>query len=152
MLFCPATGISSLSVILAARLLCFVASTALFGPELARAYLIAAAAGWTGWTLAAWLLTPPALDDEWPKLRRMRLAGRWLELLWLPAYACLIVWLALPGAGRGHALFLLIEKIRRKPVPPKIIYASQIAGLAMLLFVFGAVTWQDVSRIVRNLW
>jgi uncharacterized membrane protein len=117
-------GVISLSVILAARLLCFVASTALTGPELARAYLIAAAAGWTGWALAAWLLTPPALDDTWPKLRRMRLAGRWLALLWLPAYACLIVWLALPGAGRGHALFLLS------------VAGRAAAGVGMLLLVY----------------
>jgi len=130
-------GIISLSVILAARLLCFVASTALSGPELARAYLIAAAAGWTGWTLAAWLITPPALDDAWPKLRRMRLAGRWLELLWLPAWACLIVWLALPGAGRGHVLFLLS------------LTGRAAAGVGLLLLIFILLRIAEAAELER---
>ena len=58
----------------------------------------------------------------------------------------------LSRGGGGHAVFLLIEAIGRKPVPVKVMNIVQILGMALLLFVFVAVTWQDISRIVQNLW
>jgi len=50
----------------------------------------------------------------------------------------------------GHAVFLLIEKLRGKPVPVKVMNVVQIIGIATLLFVFVAVTWQDIMRLLRS--
>jgi len=60
--------------------------------------------------------------------------------------------LPIPVVDGGHAVFLLIEKIRGKPVPVKVMNISQIVGLAMLGLLFLLVTWQDISRILRRLW
>ena len=52
----------------------------------------------------------------------------------------------------GHAVFLLIEKIRGKPVPVKVMNYVQVAGLLLILFIFVYVPWSDSSRLVGNLW
>ena len=59
--------------------------------------------------------------------------------------------LPLPVVDGGHAVFLIIEKIRGKPVPVKIMNVVQMIGLALILFVFVALTWQDIARIVSGL-
>jgi len=61
-----------------------------------------------------------------------------------------INFLPIPVVDGGHAVFLIVEKIRGKPVPVKIMNIVQVAGLALLLFVFVAVTWQDISRLISN--
>ncbi|MHC4982240.1 MAG: site-2 protease family protein [Planctomycetota bacterium] len=60
--------------------------------------------------------------------------------------------LPFPVVDGGHAVFLLIEKIRGKPVPLKVMNIVQMIGLAMLIVVFVLVTWQDVSKVLRRLW
>lgn len=60
--------------------------------------------------------------------------------------------LPIPVVDGGLAVFLLVEKIRGKPAPRKVMNAVQMVGLALLLFVFVAVTWQDISRLIRNAW
>jgi len=54
--------------------------------------------------------------------------------------------LPFPVLDGGHAVFLIIEKIRRKPVPVKVMNIAQVIGLAVILLVFLAVTWQDLKR------
>ncbi len=61
-----------------------------------------------------------------------------------------INFLPFPVVDGGHAVFLLIEKLRGKPVPVKVMNVVQIIGIAMLLFVFVAVTWQDIMRLLRS--
>jgi len=56
--------------------------------------------------------------------------------------------LPLPVLDGGHALFLIIEKIRGKPVPVKVLNYAQYIGLALLLCVFLAVTYQDIARLI----
>jgi regulator of sigma E protease len=63
-----------------------------------------------------------------------------------------INFLPFPVVDGGHAVFLIIEKIRGKPVPVKIQNAVQIVGLVLILAFFLFVTWQDISRLVTNLW
>ena len=63
-----------------------------------------------------------------------------------------INFLPIPVVDGGHAVFLLIEALRRKPVPVKVMNIVQVIGMVLLLFVFVAVTWQDIRRIVQNLW
>jgi regulator of sigma E protease len=60
--------------------------------------------------------------------------------------------LPIPVVDGGHAVLLGIEKIRGKPVPVRIMNAVQMAGLALLLLVFVAITWNDVARILRQMW
>lgn len=59
-----------------------------------------------------------------------------------------INFLPFPVVDGGHAVFLIIEKIRGKPVPIKVMNVIQIIGIATLLFVFVAVTWQDILRLL----
>jgi regulator of sigma E protease len=63
-----------------------------------------------------------------------------------------INFLPFPVLDGGHAAFLIIEKIRGKPVPAKIMNITQLIGLAALLFVFVALTWTDIVRILKGLW
>ena len=58
--------------------------------------------------------------------------------------------LPLPVLDGGHAVFLLIEKIRGRPLSVKIMNAAQIGGLVLLLGLILIVTWRDVERIVES--
>lgn len=60
--------------------------------------------------------------------------------------------LPVPVVDGGHAVFLVIEKIRGRPLSLKVMNAAQMVGLALILFVFVAVTWQDISRMVSGWW
>ncbi|MBL7218815.1 MAG: site-2 protease family protein [Phycisphaerae bacterium] len=55
--------------------------------------------------------------------------------------------LPFPVVDGGHALFLVIEKIRGRPLSVRVMNAVQMVGLAMILLVFVLVTWQDIARI-----
>ncbi len=54
--------------------------------------------------------------------------------------------LPLPALDGGRLVFLIIEGIRRKPVPPRYGYVHA-AGLMLLLMLMVYVTGQDVLRI-----
>jgi regulator of sigma E protease len=56
--------------------------------------------------------------------------------------------LPFPVMDGGHAVFLIIEKLRGKPVPVKVMNIAQVVGIAVLLLVFVAVTWQDIARML----
>lgn len=58
--------------------------------------------------------------------------------------------LPLPALDGGRLFFLLIEGIRRKPIKPK--YEGYIhgAGLALLLLLMVAVTFNDIVNLIRN--
>jgi regulator of sigma E protease len=73
-------------------------------------------------------------------------------LAFISASLAVINFLPIPVVDGGHAVFLLIEKIRGKPLPAKVLYYAQMAGLALIVAVFVALTWQDISRIVRGMW
>ena len=54
--------------------------------------------------------------------------------------------LPLPVVDGGHAVFLIIEKIRGKPLPIKVMNITQLVGLVLLGLVFLALTYQDITR------
>ena len=58
--------------------------------------------------------------------------------------------LPLPALDGGRMFFLIIEGIRRKPINPK--YEGYIhgAGLALLLLLMVAVTFNDIVNLIRN--
>ena len=55
-----------------------------------------------------------------------------------------------PALDGGRFVFLLIEAITRKQVPAKIEGAIHFAGLALLMLVMVAVTFQDISKIFNR--
>lgn len=58
--------------------------------------------------------------------------------------------LPLPALDGGRLVFLLIEAVRRKPVPPKYEGYIHAAGLMLLLALMVYVTGQDILRIVSG--
>lgn len=58
-----------------------------------------------------------------------------------------INFLPIPVVDGGHAVFLLIEKIRGKPVSIKVMNFAQVIGIVLLLGIFVFATWNDISRL-----
>lgn len=58
--------------------------------------------------------------------------------------------LPLPALDGGRLLFLIIEAIRRKPVPPKYEGYVHAAGLALLMLLMLYVTGQDILRLITG--
>ncbi len=63
-----------------------------------------------------------------------------------------INFLPLPVVDGGHAVFLLIEKIRGKPLPIKVQNAIQIGGLILLVGLFLLITFQDIDKLLDRMW
>lgn len=59
-----------------------------------------------------------------------------------------INFLPLPIVDGGQFIFLLIEQIRGKPVPVAIQNIATLAGLALIIAVFGLVTFNDIARLL----
>jgi regulator of sigma E protease len=59
-----------------------------------------------------------------------------------------INFLPFPVVDGGHAMFLIFEKIRGKPLSIRVMNVVQMIGLALILLVFVLVTWQDISRLI----
>ena len=55
--------------------------------------------------------------------------------------------LPLPVLDGGHLIIILVESITRRKLSPKALQYIQMAGLALLLFIFLYTTVQDISRI-----
>jgi regulator of sigma E protease len=60
--------------------------------------------------------------------------------------------LPLPVVDGGYAVFLLIEKVRGKPLPSKVQNAIAMAGWALLILFFVLITWNDIRRILNSFW
>jgi len=60
--------------------------------------------------------------------------------------------LPLPVFDGGLAVFLLIEKLRGRPVPVKVMNVVQMIGLALIAFAFIALTWNDIVQWWSSLW
>jgi len=77
-----------------------------------------------------------------------------INLIYLMAYFSAIIavlnFLPLPVVDGGHAVFLIIEKIRGRPVSVKVMNIVQMVGLVLLLGVFVAVTFQDIMRLITS--
>ncbi len=57
--------------------------------------------------------------------------------------------LPLPALDGGRLLFLLLEAVRGKPVPPEKEGMVHLAGFAVLMFVMRLVLFNDISRFFR---
>jgi regulator of sigma E protease len=75
--------------------------------------------------------------------------------VWLIWFLCMISanlavvnFLPIPIVDGGLFTFLIIEKIKGRPISAKTQTVAQIVGLAMLGFVFVFATWQDISRMI----
>ncbi len=72
-------------------------------------------------------------------------------LLWflsmISANLAVVNFLPIPIVDGGLFLFLILEKIKGKPLSPRTQSIAQVVGLAMLGFVFLFATWQDISRM-----
>ncbi|KPK86488.1 MAG: hypothetical protein AMJ81_01190 [Phycisphaerae bacterium SM23_33] len=57
--------------------------------------------------------------------------------------------LPLPVLDGGHAALVLIEKARGRPLPGRVQAAIQFAGLALIIGLFLALTYQDIMRFIK---
>ena len=58
--------------------------------------------------------------------------------------------LPIPGLDGGRLLFLIIEGIRRKPIPIKYEGIVNFVGLALMMLLLVAVTFNDIVRIIQG--
>lgn len=56
----------------------------------------------------------------------------------------------LPVLDGGQFLFILFEGVRGKPASPRVIQTAQQIGIFVLLILFSAVIFRDVSRVVTR--
>jgi membrane-associated protease RseP (regulator of RpoE activity) len=45
---------------------------------------------------------------------------------------------------------LVLEKIRGKPLPVKVMWIMQLFGLVCILLLFVLLTWNDIARIIHG--
>jgi len=67
----------------------------------------------------------------------------------LSAIIAVFNFLPLPALDGGHVVLVLIEKVRGRPLPPKVQAGIQLAGLVLILGIFLALTFQDITRLLR---
>lgn len=68
-------------------------------------------------------------------------------LIFISVNLGLVNLLPIPGLDGSRLIFLIIEGIRRKPVPQKVEAYINLAGLALLMILFVFLTCQDVGRL-----
>ena len=68
----------------------------------------------------------------------------------LSVFVAVCNFLPLPVLDGGHAVFLIIEKVRGKPLSAKVMNAIQVVGLVLLLGLVLLVTWRDILRIIND--
>jgi regulator of sigma E protease len=66
----------------------------------------------------------------------------------ISANLAVVNFLPVPVVDGGHFMFLTIEKLRGKPVSERAMVMAQYVGLAMILTLFVAVTYQDIMRLI----
>jgi regulator of sigma E protease len=96
---------------------------------------------------------PVGIGDLAIQVGRERDLTHFMYLMAMISISLAVVnFLPIPVVDGGHVVFLIIEKVRGKPVPVAVLNWAQIAGLVLLLAVFVAVTWQDIVRLIRQNW
>lgn len=56
--------------------------------------------------------------------------------------------LPIPALDGGHVLFLLVEMVRRKPLPEKVMYYFQVAGMVILFALMGFIILIDFFNAI----
>lgn len=76
-----------------------------------------------------------------------------LNLVYLTAYLCINVGfvnlIPFPAFDGGRALFLIIEKIRKKPINSKIENTIHTIGFYLLMLLMILVTYNDIIRLIK---
>ena len=74
------------------------------------------------------------------------------SLIWflamISANLAVVNFLPIPIVDGGLFTFLILEKIKGKPLSPKFLNAAQMVGLALILSVFVLVTFQDIRNLI----
>jgi len=68
----------------------------------------------------------------------------------LSAIIAVFNFLPLPVLDGGHVVMVLIEKIRRRPIPIRVQMGIQITGWILILGLFVALTYQDIMRLITK--
>lgn len=55
--------------------------------------------------------------------------------------------LPFPALDGGRLFFLLVEAIRRKPLPPRLVIMSNTVGFVLLILLMVVVTWKDIAAL-----
>ena len=58
--------------------------------------------------------------------------------------------LPVPALDGGRLLFLIVEIIRRKPIPPEKEGAVHAIGMLLLLGLFAVLTFHDIARLITG--
>ena len=58
--------------------------------------------------------------------------------------------LPIPALDGGHVLFLLVEMVRRKPLPEKVMYYFQVSGMVILFALMGFIIFIDFFNAIFN--
>ncbi len=53
-----------------------------------------------------------------------------------------------PALDGGRLLFIIIEKIKGTPVPPKVANSIHAAGFLILLLFMAFITWHDIAKLI----
>lgn len=76
-----------------------------------------------------------------------------INIIYLIAYLCVNVGfinlIPLPAFDGGRALFLIIEKITKKKINPKIENTIHYIGFILLMILMIAITYNDIVRIIK---
>jgi regulator of sigma E protease len=57
--------------------------------------------------------------------------------------------LPVPLLDGGHLLFLLLEKLRGRPLPERIVGYGQMVGLVLLVGLMVYATYNDILRLLQ---
>lgn len=91
---------------------------------------------------------PVGIIDAGMNQARLGLPDLLYFLAFLSINLAVLNFLPLPLVDGGHMVFLLIEKIKGKPLSIKTQMISMMVGLALIVLCFLYVTFQDVSRLL----
>lgn len=76
-----------------------------------------------------------------------------ISIIYLIAYLCVNVGfinlIPIPAFDGGRALFLIIEKIRRKKINPKVENTIHAVGMVLLMILMVVITFNDIVRIFK---
>ena len=79
--------------------------------------------------------------------------GFYMALYWIlliSANLGIVNLLPLPALDGGRLVFLIVEGIRRKPIPREKEGLVNLAGLVMFLILFVVLTYHDIARIIAG--
>ncbi|MCE5278965.1 MAG: site-2 protease family protein [Planctomycetaceae bacterium] len=67
----------------------------------------------------------------------------------ISCFLAVMNFLPIPVVDGGHAVLLIVEKVRGKPLPARVVNAIQMVGLFLILGAFLAITFNDLLRMVK---